>query len=217
MSHRDLSYKTALFFLVMAYYLGGYFLINQYTAGLSHHYHLDIPYEAKIPFIPGFIFAYMLIFFLLGFTYAIITDLDFFKKTVQAFLLCITIHFAFFLLLPVQYVLRPPIDPTAGWIYRVVHYYYWLDLPYNCFPSMHISNCFLVSFILYRYRPALAWLVIPLTLLVAVACIVVKQHYLADVVAGFVVAWFCYYWVWLRKPAQGLEPTTSVELDAGHG
>ena len=202
MTNRDLLQKTALFGLVMLYYLGGYFLINEYTASVAHRYTLALPYESQIPFVPQLIFGYMLIFFVLSFTYAIVTDMDFFKKVVQAFLLCITIHFVIFLLFPVEFTLRPLVDPTQGLVYRVVHFYYWLDLPFNAFPSMHISNCFLVAFILHRYRPALSWFITPIAILVAVSCVLVKQHFIADVVAGLGVAWFCYYWIWLRKPSR---------------
>ena len=215
MSNRDLFYKTTLFFLIMAYYLGGYFLINEYTASLSEHYTLAYPGEANLPFVPGLILGYMLIFVILGFTYAVITDLDFFKKTVLAFFLCITIHFAFFLLFPVEFTLRPDVDPTQGWAYRLVHYYYWLDLPYNCFPSMHISNCFLVSFILLRYRLVYGLIIVPLALLVAISCVLVKQHYVADVVAGLGVAWFCFYWVFVRQTAQeevGVQTETAEQI-----
>lgn len=189
MTQRDRFIKTLFFFEVMAYYLGGYFLINLLTARRDLVFHIALPFEKDLPFLPALIFAYLLIFGFLAFTYIFVDDLSFFKKIVRAFLLCITIHFAIFLLFPVEYALRPDVDPNQGWAYQIVHFFYWLDLPYNCFPSMHISNAFLVAFALQRYRPGLGWIFFPLAALVAISVVLVKQHYIADVVAGFFVAW----------------------------
>lgn len=181
--------KTLLFLMVMAYYLGGYFLLNYLTSYREHHFQLALPFEDKLPFYPALIGGYILIFGFLAFTYIYVEDLAYFKKIVRVFLICLTIHFAIFLLLPVEYRLRPEVDPTLGWAYRTVHFYYWLDRPYNCFPSMHISNAFLVAFLLDRYRKGFGWILHPLAATVAVSVVLVKQHYIADVVAGFIVAW----------------------------
>jgi membrane-associated phospholipid phosphatase len=73
-----------------------------------------------------------------------------------------------------------------------VDFYYWLDLPYNCFPSLHVSNVFLVSFFMQRFKKGMGWILFPLSTLVAVSVVLVKQHYIADVVAGIFVGWFVY-------------------------
>jgi membrane-associated phospholipid phosphatase len=184
--------KTALFLGVMVYYLAGYFVINQWTATRTVLYHLDLPFESALPIYPALIFAYILelVFFVLA--YWMIDDLDFFKKTARAFLLLITFHFIVFVAFPVEYHLRPVIDPYRGWAYFLVYFYYWMDLPYNCFPSMHVSNVFLIAFILQKYRRGMGWILQPLAVLVAISVVLVKQHFIADVVAGFLVGWFVY-------------------------
>lgn len=189
MTRRDRLIKNLLFAVVLVYYLGGYFLINEFTARRVSHFHLTLPLEEGLPFFPALIFAYLLVFGFLALIYLAIDDLPFFKKVIRAFLLCVSFHFAVFLIFPVEYVLRPAVDPDQGWAYLLVHFYYWLDLPYNCFPSMHISNAFLVAFLMNRYRPGLGWILFPLAILVAASVVLVKQHYIADVVAGFFVGW----------------------------
>lgn len=190
MTTRERLEKNLLFFLIAIYYLGGYFFINLWTASRESTFKLALPFEPDIPFIPWLIFAYVLIFGFIATAYLFIDDLPFFRRVAKAFFLCITIHFIIFLILPVEYTLRPALNPHESWLIQFIHFYYWLDLPYNCFPSMHISNAFLVAFIFERYRPGLGRILHPLALLVALSVVLVKQHYIADVVAGFGVSWF---------------------------
>lgn len=194
MTVRDRLTKNLLFFIVLIYYLGGYFLIDEWTARRGGVHHLALPYEARLPLLPALIFAYLMVFGFLATSYLVVDDLPFFKKVVRAFLICITFHFIFFLIFPVEYNLRPVVDPDRGWAYYLVYFYYWLDPPYNCFPSMHISNSFLVSFILQRYRPGVGWVLFPLAILVAISVVLVRQHYIVDVISGFFVGWLIYRW-----------------------
>lgn len=196
MTLRDRLVKNGLFFVVVVYYLGGYFLIDYWSAGRKDLHHLALPFEANLPLWPALIFAYLMIFVFLAIPYLAIDDLPFFKKTARAFFVCITIHFLFFLAFPVECNLRPVVDPDRGWAYLLVYFYYWLDPPYNCFPSMHISNVFLISFLMNRYRPGLLCkLLYPVAALVAIAVVLVKQHFIVDVVAGFFVGWLVDRWV----------------------
>ncbi len=66
----------------------------------------------------------------------------------------------------------------------------WFDAPNNCFPSLHASNC--ATFIWFNWRRP--WPV-PHTiaaLAIIASAVLVKQHYVIDIVAGlgvFVVSW----------------------------
>lgn len=198
MSKRDRLIKTLLFIGIGVYYLGVYFLLNEWTARGGRFHTLALPFEKDLPFVPAAILGYTMVFGFLALAYLVIQDLDFFKKLVKAFFLGLTLHFLIFLLFPVQYVLRPALDPESTGLAALVHFYYWLDLPYNCFPSLHISNVFLVSFFLQRYRPGLGWILHPLAAVVAISVVLVKQHYIIDVIAGFLVAQGVYGFIWSR-------------------
>lgn len=192
MSPRDRLTKNALFFFVLVYYLVGYFLLNEVTAQREFVYHLDLPFERNLPLYPALIFAYLLEFAFMALAYLMIDDLAYFKKVVCAVLLCVTFHFVVYLVFPVEYRLRPEIDPDKGWAYLLVDFYYWIDRPFNCFPSLHVSNVFLISFFMQRFRRGMGWFLLPVSILVAVSVVLVKQHYVADVVAGVFVGWFIY-------------------------
>ncbi len=199
MTRRDRIIKNIRFFWITTYYLGVYYLINLFTATRSQHHQLEFFQESAIPFYPVFLLGYVMIFVIIGYTYVGINDGEFFKKVVRTFAVCLTIHFICFLVFPVEYVLRPEIDPSQGWMYQAVHFYYWYDLPYNCFPSLHVSNAFLCAFMLGRYQKRLGWIFIPMAVLVALSVVLVRQHYIIDVIAGFLVAAGLYWFMWCRR------------------
>jgi len=191
--------KNLRFLALAAYYLGVFLPINWLTSFRSDLHRLPLPGEDKIPLLPAFILAYLLVYVFISLAYLLVDDLVFFKKMLRAMGICITIHFIFFLLYPVHYALRPAVDPDQGWAYLLVDYYYFIDYPYNAFPSLHVSNAFLVSFMLTRFRRGLGWFLHPAAILLAVSVVLVKQHYIVDVVAGFLVGWGC-YWFEFQRP-----------------
>lgn len=212
--------KNLRFFAVSIYYIGGFLPMNWLTSFRTDLHRLPLPGEEKIPFLPAFILAYLLVYVFIALAYLAVDDLDFFKKMVRAMAICVTIHFVFFLLYPVHYSLRPAVDPDQGWAYLLVDYYYFIDYPYNAFPSMHVSNAFLVSFMINRFRRGWGWVLHPAAVLLAVSVVLVKQHYIVDVLAGFLVGWFCYWVVFKRgnpippDPLHGLSDRPSRILPA---
>ncbi len=202
MSLRDRLTKTLLFLSITLYYLAGYFFINEWTSHRHRVFHLALPFEKNIPLLPALIFAYVMIYIFLAVPYLVIEDLDYFKKIVKSFFICVTLHFAIFLIFPVGYNLRPVVNPDQGWAYALVDFYYWLDLPYNSFPSMHISNAFLVAFFMRHHRPYWGWIMLPLAFLVAISVVLVKQHYIVDVVAGYLVGWSIFWRVFTPLKAK---------------
>lgn len=201
MTIRDRLKKNALFFSILIYYLVGYFVMNELTARRRVFYHLDLPFEKSIPLLPALIFAYLLEFVFFAVAYLMVDDLKYFKKIVMSVFVCVTLHFVIFAAFPVEYHLRPEVNADQGWAYLLVDFYYWLDLPYNCFPSLHVSNVFLVSFFMERYKKGIGWILFPLSFLVAFSVVCVKQHYVADVVAGAFVGWFVYRQVFIESKA----------------
>lgn len=201
MTIRERLLKTKEFMLIMTYYLVGYFIIAELTRYRSDIHTLALPFEKNIPLYPAFVFAYLMNFGLLAFAYIFVEDLDHFRRMTRAFFFSTTIHYIVFLIYPVEYKLRPVVDPNQGWAYFLVYFYYWMDPPYNCFPSMHVSNCFLVSFLVHRYHKVAGYMMLLVALFVAVSVVLVKQHYIADVVTGCLVAWISYIWEFKEKPA----------------
>ena len=86
------------------------------------------------------------------------------------------------------------------------------DAPTNCFPSLHVSTVFLSVFI-YRdeqrekYPFFFAW-----GTLIALSTLPTKQHYVADVVSGFLFAMVSYvlFHRWIQY-----EPVEAFEANSG--
>jgi len=90
----------------------------------------------------------------------------------------------------------------CAWTLRVA--YTW-DSPYNCFPSLHVAQPFLTALTcnLVSRRIGLAALV--WASLVAFSTLFIRQHYVADVAAGMVLAGAAYL-VCLRGYARAAVP-----------
>ncbi len=213
MSSKDRVIKTVLFVFVIIYYLGGYAVINEMAARREVVYQLPLPFENHIPFMPWMIFGYMLIVVPLSLGYLLIQDLAFFKKIVRSFLVCVTVHFVIFTLFPVRYIFRPEMDPELNFISSLVSFYYWVDKPYNCFPSLHISNVFLIAFIMVKYRAGWGWIFQLIAMIVSVSVLVVKQHYIADVAGGFAMAYFVYRAVFVVKERSSAPVLMTGEIE----
>lgn len=190
MTSQQRFYKGVLFALMTGVYLGGYLLINNWLASRGLFHDLTLPYEARLPFIPFFVLGYIAYFGVFICLYLKVEHYRFFKRAVLAFLICIILHFWIFILFPVKYTLRPVIDPLGSIFLSMTDYFYWIDPPFNCFPSIHVSNTILGVLILHRYEKKHLFFWLCFVLFVSASVIFIKQHYLLDVLAAIPMAIF---------------------------
>lgn len=73
-----------------------------------------------------------------------------------------------------------------------------LDTPANCFPSLHVSTCFISAFCFWTECKKKFSLYFLWSMLVAMSTMTTKQHYFIDIIAAFVVTLF-FYWVCFFK------------------
>lgn len=67
---------------------------------------------------------------------------------------------------------------------------------YNVFPSLHVANSVLVAWVFFRYRSPLAWPVLLLAVFVSASTVLVKAHYLLDILGGIGLAWIAVRLAW---------------------
>jgi membrane-associated phospholipid phosphatase len=88
-------------------------------------------------------------------------------------------------------VLRPPYSGLSAtfmaWVQSV-------DAPGNVFPSLHVAHTTMLSILLIRDRPVLGRVALLLATLLALSTLTTKQHFLADVVSGYVLAFIGVAW-----------------------
>ena len=68
-----------------------------------------------------------------------------------------------------------------GWVQRV-------DPPGNVFPSLHVAQTTAIALVLREDRPRLGLVAMVMAALLALSTLTTKQHFLADVVSGFAIA-----------------------------
>lgn len=108
------------------------------------------------------------------------------RKIRNAYIATLFFHFGIFVIYP-TYMIRPEIVGDS-WGAAIGRWTQLVDNPTNCFPSLHVSSTFVVSFIIcYYYK----FLCIPMNLwalAISVSTLTTKQHYFYDVVSGFIVS-----------------------------
>jgi hypothetical protein len=182
--------KALLIALVMGLFLGGYYGVGHLTLSRARPLPLVFAFERQLPLVPFMVFPYMLALVLPDFALFCWPDDD--HRGLRRQALCYgvmqCIGFAIFLIYPVQADLRPPSLSGDGTSLRVLAHYYRLDPPVNLFPSLHCANAVLAALMAHKLSRRVGWIISALAGLVVISVPLVKQHYIADALAGIALA-----------------------------
>lgn len=154
-------------------------------------YDLTTAFDRAVPFLPWTVSVYLVCYLFWGINYLLVGHLSKkeFYQFVTAELGCKMICFLIFVAMPTTNV-RPEITGNGIWD-QIMRWLYHADQPLNLFPSIHC----LVSWFCYipirgderiprRYRIFSC----VFALMVCVSTQTTKQHYIADLVAGILLA-----------------------------
>jgi len=129
-----------------------------------------------------------------------VRDLRHFNYMAFSYLLLLAFHMLVFLVFPVEVppdwrrsASSGPQSPSWRFLALVQRF----DARSNCFPSMHVSVATLTALHAARNVPNTYMLPALFVLLIAMSCVLTKQHYLIDLPAGLVCGWFSFL-VFLR-------------------
>lgn len=186
------AYKRIWFPAAVTYFAAGYLLCNRLNSYRLNYFDVGYSFEAATPFIPYFIFAYILVYLSMIGLYFLIDEESQFKLAIKSFFALTTLHYLIFILVPVKMTLRPFLPVSDDLINHLVKFFYWLDLPYNCFPSLHVAYAFLSALILWDYKRKWAYVYLLITIVVSVSVVLLKQHYLLDVLAAYISTIFIF-------------------------
>ncbi len=165
-----------------------YLPINLFSVGRPAST-LYLPGEEGLPFLPAFVYLYVLTYFVGAFLIVTVRDYYRFLRLAAATGVSLLMAYATYLLVPV-YLERPHLEVNSvhTWLLSIIY----LDKSYNHFPSLHVTLSWLAfhaAQVPRRARIALSVLVAALS----VSTLFVKQHYVVDVVAGFALAWIAWW------------------------
>lgn len=173
---------------LVAYFVFGYLPIADWNARRGIYHVVGFSWEEGIPFLAPFILGYSLVYGSVLFIYWIIPTWEIFKKMVWGFFWVTTVHYVFFVLFPVKMIWRPEIIEAGNFFEWLARFIFSLDNTYNCFPSLHVAYPTLACVLSWRFIRKYRWLLASWAFLTAVSVVLVKQHYIADALAGAVVS-----------------------------
>lgn len=149
---------------------------------------LETPLDRAVPVVPIFAIPYVSLIPYVGLSLVVFlfVRVRVYRSAALTMIVVWLASYAFYFLLQ-SYVARPVItgtDPFSGMIRTI----YASDQPYNDFPSLHTSLSTVIAIHWWRFDrrigiPAAIW-----TALIVASTVLVKQHYLADVGGGLVLA-----------------------------
>src|SRR5580765_3808067 len=170
---------------------------NWITGQRSHVGSFYFQWERGIPFVPFMILPYMsidLFFIAAPFFCRTEDELRIFSRRVIS---AILIAGFCFLLFPLRFAFPRP--HANGWLGSVFDWFRGVDLPYNLFPSLHAALLLLLVDVYARnLRGILLGAVMSWFFLIALSPLLTYQHHVIDIVGGFVLAGYCFYF--FREP-----------------
>jgi len=155
--------------------------------------------DSATPFIPQTIWIYAseIPFFLT--VYFLSKNLENTNKYLYAFFFLQLVSVAIFVIYPTTYPrdlfpLTEKLDPFTFSLFGSLRV---TDAPTNCLPSLHVSSCYLSSFVFLKEQQKKFPLFFIWASAIAISTLTTKQHYIIDVIVGFLMA-VVFYWIFYR-------------------
>ncbi len=177
---------------------------------LLQHDHKDVkrPVDDRIPFLPGFAFAYLLWFPLIAlfplFLYYV-SEKDY-AVYQMSIIVSIVASTAVYVLFPTSMERHVPDSGPLRWLIKLI---YTCDFKgSNCSPSLHCAQCYIIfatACLCGTFSAPALVLIVIITATIVVSTVVIKQHALIDVVTAVPLAVFSYIAGWLIVSSAGYE------------
>lgn len=183
---QPVTFPMVAFFSIIPGYLYIGVVVSTWTLHVP-----ELALDRALPLVPGWSVVYGSLFvaaFLLVF---VVHQQELVRRTFLAFLTIWLFSYACFLAYPTSAPRHPAVigDGFFEWALRAV---YSADVKYNCFPSLHVAQCFLAAFTCYRVHRGVGGVAIVWAVLVGLSTLFTKQHYVVDVIAGAFLAYAAY-------------------------
>ncbi len=206
------SYMGAnLFLVVVVFYIVLNTVVYDWTGGIyTTGFHLATTLDNAIPFVPEWAVFYLYLFYpLAALTMAWFSLAAYRRGYSLAFSLVLInlVADAVYLVFPVttdlwraQLLAHPMVgNPFASAMYA----HYASDPSFNCFPSLHAAVATICWYAWHRYARekktvvtrVIATVMLVVGIGVVLSTLFVKQHYIADEVAGILLAWGVGRWI----------------------
>lgn len=167
------------------------FIGAKLIAGSWHHYNMETALDRAIPLLPWTLIIYFgaFLFWAVNYILAVRQGEDRARRFLCADFLAKAVCLVFFLALPTTNV-RPPVEGDGLW-QAGMRFLYAVDTPENLFPSIHCLASWLCYIGVRRQKSVPVWyraFSCVMAIAVFFSTLTTKQHVLADVAGGFLLA-----------------------------
>jgi membrane-associated phospholipid phosphatase len=170
-----------------------------------------IPWDNAIPLKPSWSLIYGSLYVFVILPLLVVRQPEQIRRTVSAYLMIWITAYAIFLLYPTVAPHAAKIhEPNfCAWVLGSIIYN--CDVPYNCFPSLHVAHSFVSALTCYRVHRGVGMAAVVWALLIGISTLYTKQHYILDVIAGIFLAYIAYV-IFLRSYPRESIPETDRRL-----
>ncbi len=170
----------------------GVYLVSKIYDPLNHGpavMHLRTPLDDALPLVPLFVIPYVSLEPLIYFSLIVflVFRTRIFQSATLSLILAMLVSYAVYFFLQTE-VMRPAVSGTDV-LSRMIRDVYAGDNPYNDFPSLHTSLSTIIAIHWWRTDHRLGIIAAAWTALIVASTVFVKQHYVADVASGLLLAW----------------------------
>lgn len=190
---KEYAIRILVILLVISLFAGTYALTNEFTVGREVAV-LNTPLDDLIPFIPFFVYFYLFTYVMntIGISLVVINEkTGDFKRSIIGFVFLILISSLIYILFPVK-TIRPEFVVNS-FTTNIVNSLYAAALPYNLFPSLHVSLSIFSTILAFRFKKAAGYIFAVFTFLITLSTLFIKQHYIMDLVAAVILAMIGYW------------------------
>ena len=176
--------KTILLLTIIALYLGVYRVVQiMNPVGVN----LEIGVDKHIPLIPEFAVIYLLYIPMIIFVFAYYWN-DYKTYRSISLMLIAVISIAILIYSAFQTEVLRPIIASTDFFSRLTNTIYKYDMPNNTFPSLHVALTSTISAFVYEKNSRVGMFLIPLTFLIILSTMFIKQHVFLDIIGGLMLA-----------------------------
>ena len=150
---------------------------------------LALSLDKEIPFVSLFVFPYVYwyIFIIVGLIFLLSKDRKEYLRALMAIYIGMCICFAFYYLYPVE-ISRPVVENNTI-PNKLVNIIYKNDRPFNCFPSIHVLNTYIIMrFTKIKDNKYWFYYTNIIGILIILSTLFIKQHFILDGVVAIILA-----------------------------
>ena len=159
---------------------------------LTPRVELYTPLDAAIPFLPWTILVYLSMYVMFAAAATVVKGRDFLRG-LTALIIVNLVSFLGFIVFTSHYPRPAPSSIEVEWLAALFTWMFGLDPPGNTFPSLHVGTTATAAAMLWN-KPG-RWIWVVWAALICVSTLTVKQHFVADVVGGLLVAALTFLWI----------------------